>query len=126
MAGDQKGRHPGTSLMSKETEGKGHPPRTFSGKAECWPTSREFARARSLDAEGNEAACLNAVKSANRALGCERLKNRDVGIPSIDGHRLGSDALQPETASPRPIANNRRKIAEPHTRCRAGPGNARG
>jgi hypothetical protein len=69
-AGDQKGQHPGTSLMSKETEGKAISPgdvRSQSGiKAEA---SKTLARARELDAKGDEAACRDAVKTAKTQAG---------------------------------------------------------
>jgi hypothetical protein len=69
-AGDQKGQHPGTSLMSKETEGKATSPddvlRQGGVKAGA---SRALESARRLDAEGKEAACIDAVKSAKEQAG---------------------------------------------------------
>lgn len=69
-AGDQKGQHPGTSLMSKETEGKATSPadvRSQGGiKAEA---SKTLAHARELDAKGNDAACRDAVKTAKAQAG---------------------------------------------------------
>src|SRR5262249_4213646 len=69
-AGDQKGQHPGTSLMSKETERKATSPddvlRQGGIKTEA---SKDLARARALDAKGKEAACMDAVKSAKQRAG---------------------------------------------------------
>jgi|SRR5690348_14456482 hypothetical protein len=69
-AGDQKGQHPGTSLMSKETEGKatsGQDVQRQSGvKVEA---SNALDRARALDAQGNEAECMNEVKKAKQVAG---------------------------------------------------------
>jgi hypothetical protein len=70
MAGDQKGQHPGTSLMSKETEGKATSADDVQRQSGMLAdASRELDRARSLDAQGNEAACMNAVKSAKQRAG---------------------------------------------------------
>jgi hypothetical protein len=70
VAGDQKGQHPGTSLMNKEVEGKATSPadvrRQGGLKAEA---SRSLAHARDLDAKGQEAACRDAVKTARTQAG---------------------------------------------------------
>jgi hypothetical protein len=69
-AGDQKGRHPATSLIGKETKGKATSPedalRQGGIKTEA---SRALERARQLDAQGKEAACMTAVKSARELAG---------------------------------------------------------
>jgi phage terminase small subunit len=63
--GNQEGRHPPTDLMSKESEGKAATPRDVlrqTGiKADA---SKALDRARQLDSEGKESACMDAVKSA--------------------------------------------------------------
>lgn len=70
MAGDQKGQHPATSLMSKETKGKATSPddvlRQGGIKAEA---SRALDRARRLDAQGKQTACTDAVNKARRLSG---------------------------------------------------------
>ena len=70
IAGDQKGQHPGTSLMSKETEGKAISPqdvqRQSGVKSEA---SQALERARALDAQGSEAECMSAVKRAKELAG---------------------------------------------------------
>jgi hypothetical protein len=70
IAGDQKGQHPGTSLMSKETEGKAISPqdvqRQTGVKSEA---SQALEHARALDAQGNEAECMSAVKRAKELAG---------------------------------------------------------
>jgi hypothetical protein len=67
MAGDQKGQHPGTSLMSKETEGKATSAEDVQRQSGMLAeASRELDRARGLDAQGNEAACMDAVQSAKQ------------------------------------------------------------
>ena len=69
-AGNQKGQHPGTSLMSKETQDKAissNDVRRQSGiKSDA---SQALARARSLDAQGKEAECMNEVTHAKRLAG---------------------------------------------------------
>jgi hypothetical protein len=66
-AGEQKGAHPGTGLISKETEGKATSPedvRRQSGiQAEA---GKALERARKLDAEGKEAECMTEVRSAEQ------------------------------------------------------------
>jgi len=70
MAGDQKGQHPGTSLMSKETAGKatsGQDVRQQSGvKVEA---SNALERARAFDAQGKEAECMEEVRKAKQVAG---------------------------------------------------------
>ena len=70
MAGDQKGQHPGTSVISKETEGKATSPqdvRRQSGvKTEA---SDALERARALDAQGKEAECMNEIRNAKQLAG---------------------------------------------------------
>lgn len=70
MAGDQKGQHPGTTLMSKETEGKatsGQDVRQQSGvKVEA---SNALDRARAFDARGKEAECMEEVRKAKQVAG---------------------------------------------------------
>jgi hypothetical protein len=70
MAGDQKGQHPGTSLMSKEAEGTATSAEDVQRQSGLLAdASRELDHARSLDAQGNEAACMNAVKAAKQRAG---------------------------------------------------------
>lgn len=70
MAGDQKGQHPGTALMSKETEGKAtsaqDAQRQSGVKVEA---SSALDRARAFDAQGKEAECMNEVKKAKQVAG---------------------------------------------------------
>jgi hypothetical protein len=70
MAGDQKGQHPGTSVISKEAEGKATSPedvqRQSGVKTEA---SHALERARALDAQGKEAECMNEVRNAKRLAG---------------------------------------------------------
>jgi hypothetical protein len=70
MAGDQKGQHPATSLMSKEAKGRATSPddvlRQGGIKAEA---SRALERARKFDAQGKRAACTDAVNKARRLSG---------------------------------------------------------
>ena len=70
VAGDQKVEHSGTSLMSKETEGKAISPQDVqrhSGvKSEA---SQALEHARALDAQGSEAECMSAVKRAKELAG---------------------------------------------------------
>lgn len=69
-AGDKKGQHPGTSLMSKRTKNRAISPedvlRQGGVKADA---SRALQHARKMNAEGNEAACIDAVKSARQRAG---------------------------------------------------------
>jgi hypothetical protein len=66
-AGEQKGQHPATELMNKETQGKAASPedvlRQGGIKAEA---GKALERARKLDAKGQEAACMAEVKSARQ------------------------------------------------------------
>jgi hypothetical protein len=65
VAADQKGQHPGTSLMSKEAEGKAASPadvRRQSGM--MGDASAALAYARVLDRQGKEAECMNTVRNA--------------------------------------------------------------
>ena len=70
MAGDQKGQHPGTSVISKETAGKATSAqdvqRQSGVKADA---SRALERARALDAQGKEAECMNEVRNAKQLAG---------------------------------------------------------
>jgi hypothetical protein len=64
-AGDQKGQHPPTSTLSKETRNKATSPedvlRQGGIKAEA---SKALQTARNLDKQGKEAACMDAVRKA--------------------------------------------------------------
>ena len=68
-AGDQKGQHPATSLMAKETEGKATSPadvqRQTQIKGEASEASNALALARKLDAEGRS-ECMDAVNIAEQ------------------------------------------------------------
>jgi len=83
IAGDQKGQHPGTSLMSKETEGKAISPqdvqRQTGVKSEA---SQALEHARALDAQGNEAECMSAVKRAK----AEHSSPRSRGSNCLPAH----------------------------------------
>jgi hypothetical protein len=69
-AGDQGGRHPGTGLISKETQGKATSSKDVqrqSGvKADA---SQALERARGLDAQGKETECMNEVMNAKQLAG---------------------------------------------------------
>jgi len=64
-AGAQKGQHPPTSTLSKETKNKATSPadvlRQGGIKAEA---SKALETARNLDRQGKEAACMDAVRKA--------------------------------------------------------------
>lgn len=66
-AGGQKGKHPGTALISKEAKGKATAPedvlRQGGIKSEA---GKALERARKLDVAGKEAACMAEVKAARR------------------------------------------------------------
>ena len=65
-AGDQKGQHPATSLMSKETEGKATSPEDVQRQTRIkGEASNALALARKLDADGRP-ECLDAVNIAER------------------------------------------------------------
>ena len=67
-AGDQKGQHPATSLMSKETEGKATSPEDVQRQTRIkGEASNALALARKLDAEGRP-ECTDAVDIAERLL----------------------------------------------------------
>ena len=70
IAGDQAGRHPGTGLISKETQGKATSPadvqRQSGVRADA---SHALERARGLDAQGKEAECIDEVKNARQLAG---------------------------------------------------------
>ena len=70
MAGDQKGQHPGTSVISKETADKATSAqdvqRQSGVKADA---SRALERARALDAQGKEAECMIEVRNAKQLAG---------------------------------------------------------
>src|SRR5262245_9939097 len=69
-AGDQAGRHPGTGLISKETQGKATSStdvqRQSGVKADA---SQALERARGLDAQGKEGECMNEVMNARQLAG---------------------------------------------------------
>lgn len=69
-AGDQAGRHPGTGLISKETQGKAtsseDAQRQSGVKADA---SQALERARGLEAQGKEAECMNEVMNAKQLAG---------------------------------------------------------
>jgi hypothetical protein len=64
-AGDEKGQHPPTSTLGKETRNKATSPedvlRQTGIKAEA---SKALQTARNLDKQGKEAACMDAVRKA--------------------------------------------------------------
>ena len=65
-AGDQKGQHPATSLMSKETEGKATSPQDVQRQTRIkGEASNALALARKLDAEGRS-ECMDAVNIAEQ------------------------------------------------------------
>jgi hypothetical protein len=69
-AGDEKGQHPATSVMSKETKGKAISPRDVLRQGGIKvEASRALERARKLDAEGKRTACMAAVNKARRLSG---------------------------------------------------------
>jgi hypothetical protein len=69
-AGNQKGQHPGTSLMSKETQGKAISPNDVQRQSGIKSdASQALERARGLDAQGKEAECMNEVTHARRLAG---------------------------------------------------------
>ena len=70
MAGDQKGEHPGTALMSKETEGKATSAQDVQRQSGVKiEASNALDRARSFDAQGKEAECMDEVKKAKQVAG---------------------------------------------------------
>ena len=69
-AGDQKGQHPPTTRMGKETEGKATSPQDVQKQAGLKvEASQALERARGLDAQGKEAECMEAVKNAKQLAG---------------------------------------------------------
>lgn len=65
-AGDQKGQHPPTSLMSKETEGKATSPEDVQRQTRMkGEASNALALARKLDAQGRP-ECRDAMDIAER------------------------------------------------------------
>jgi len=70
MAGEQKGQHPGTSVISKETEGKATSPQDVQSQSGAkTEASHALERARALDAQGKEAECMNEVRNAKQLAG---------------------------------------------------------
>jgi hypothetical protein len=70
MAGDQKGQHPGTSVISKETQGKATSPQDVQRQSGVMTeASQALERARALDAQGKETECMNEVSNAKRHAG---------------------------------------------------------
>jgi len=70
MASDQKGQHPGTSVVSKETEGKATSAQDVQRQSGVnTEASQALERARALDANGKEAECMNEVRNAKRLAG---------------------------------------------------------
>jgi hypothetical protein len=70
MAGDQKGQHPGTSVISKETEGKATSPQDVQRQSGVkTEASHALERARALDTQGKEAECMNEVRNAKQLAG---------------------------------------------------------
>lgn len=70
MVGDQKGQHPGTSLMSKETRGKATSAQDVERQSGIkMEASHALERARALDAQGKEAECMKEVRNARRLAG---------------------------------------------------------
>jgi len=66
MAGDQKGQHPGTSVISKETEGKATSPQDVQRQSGVkTEASHALERARALDTQGKEAECMNEEGTPN-------------------------------------------------------------
>jgi hypothetical protein len=69
-AGDQKGQHPGTSLMSKETQGKATSPKDVQRQSGMKSdASQALERARGFDAQGKETDCMNEVMNAKQLAG---------------------------------------------------------
>lgn len=69
-AGDQKGQHPGTALVSKETQGKATSPQDVQRQSGVKSAaSQALERARAFDSQGKEAECMNEVKSAKQLAG---------------------------------------------------------
>ena len=69
-AGDQKGQHPGTSLMSKETQGKAISPKDVQRQSGVKSdASQALERARGFDAQGKETECMNEVMNARQLAG---------------------------------------------------------
>jgi hypothetical protein len=65
-AGDQKGQHPATSLIAKETEGKATSPADVQRQTQIkGEASNALALARKLDAEGRS-ECMDAVNIAEQ------------------------------------------------------------
>ena len=65
-AGDQKGQHPATSLMSKETEGKATSTQDVQRQTRIKSeASNALALARKLDADGRS-ECMDAVNIAEQ------------------------------------------------------------
>ena len=70
MAGDQKGQHPGTSVISKETAGKATSPQDVQRQSGVkTEASQALERARAFDAQGKETECMNEVGNAKRLAG---------------------------------------------------------
>ena len=70
MAGDQKGQHPGTSVISKETQGKATSPQDVQRQSGVkMEATHALERARALDAQGKETECMNEVRNAKRLAG---------------------------------------------------------
>jgi hypothetical protein len=68
-AGDQKGQHPATSLVTKETEGKATSPGDVQRQSRIrGEASNALALARKLDAQGRP-ECMDAVNLAEQLSG---------------------------------------------------------
>jgi len=69
-AGDQRGQHPGTSVISKETEGKATSPQDVQRQSGVkTEASHALERARTFDAQGKEAECMKEVRNAKQLAG---------------------------------------------------------
>jgi hypothetical protein len=69
-AGEQKGQHPGTSLMSKESQGKATSPQDVQRQSGVkTDASQALERARGFDAQGKEAECMHEVMNAKQLAG---------------------------------------------------------
>ena len=69
-AGDQKGQHPGTSLMNKEMAGKAASPEDVQRQSGVKSAASEaLERARTFSVQGKEQECMNEVKNARQLAG---------------------------------------------------------
>src|SRR5262245_66594354 len=70
MASDQKGQHPGTSLMTKEAEGKATSPEDVRKQTGALvDVSAALKQARTFDQQGKETECLETVKHVKQLAG---------------------------------------------------------